>query len=642
MPIAVFASDWEKRIANAIWLLFHDRPLPLSLFGDFHQLCVANPLGNDTPRRYERGIHYTPAPIVDYLVNTILDRAFAGRSIDEIKRLRILDPSCGCGAFLIAALRYVLRWLDDHVGDADNSRDSWLQERFDVLGGMFFGIDIDERAVVWTIRLLLLAVWEASVVNLQQVPQQCALALPDLRRNIICQSFLDVKPDSPHGRVDTIIGGPPFVRLRELYRSQREQMSTYRKRFRSARHGQFDLYMLFIEKALNVLVDGGCLGFSVSNSFIRTLGGDRIRRIIAQRSQVIEIVEFEDKEVYPEAVTQIAMLSLAMGTNLQQSSRHVFIKGVGGIRTKLNSLFHGNIGSASDIVAHDMPSHAFNWPDWHLLADDDAAWLAHIRFVGRPLEHFLTGIGQGFNTGADDVFLMREVGRTFKRVVFGRSRLDGKTYRLEGKVTRTIIRGRHVKGYRIPESHDLCIFTYDSAGRVLLEDDLKTNFPHAYQYLMHRRPLLAERPTKDNVPWYAAWRKVPDLFQCSPKLVSSKISSPVGFTLIDDPTTVCHNSVVVIVPDASRIAPHCLLGILNSSVFWRFIRLTTPYMGCGRQVLRLSDVRQFPIPWPMTEEHRRLCETIGDLARQAAQGSDVRVVQERIDTLVNRLFESEG
>ena len=135
-PIAVFASDWEKRIADALWLVFRDHPLPLSLFGDFHQLCVANPLGTDASRRYETGIHYTPAPVVDYLVNAVLDRVFAGRSIDEIKRLRILDPSCGCGAFLIAALRYALRWLDDHAGEANDSRNSWFQQRFDVLGGM--------------------------------------------------------------------------------------------------------------------------------------------------------------------------------------------------------------------------------------------------------------------------------------------------------------------------------------------------------------------------------------------------------------------------------------------------------------------------------------------------------------------------
>ncbi len=143
VPATLFTSGWEKRIADALWLLFRDHPLPLSFFGDFHQLCVANPLGTDASRRYERGIHYTPAPIVDYLVTAILDRAFTGRSIDEITRLRVLDPSCGCGAFLIAALRYVLRRLNDHAGNADGCMDSWFQKRFDVLSGMFLGIDID-------------------------------------------------------------------------------------------------------------------------------------------------------------------------------------------------------------------------------------------------------------------------------------------------------------------------------------------------------------------------------------------------------------------------------------------------------------------------------------------------------------------
>ena len=87
---------------------------------------------------------------------------------------------------------------------------------------------------------------------------------------------------------------------------------------------------------------------------------------------------------------------------------------------------------------------------------------------------------------------------------------------------------------------------------------------------------------------------------------------------------------------------HCLLAILNSSVFWRFIRLTTPYMGCDRQVLRLSDVRGFPIPQPMTEDQRRLFEMIGSLARQAMFRDDVLAAQEQIDALVNRLFESEN
>lgn len=273
IPPSLFDLGWEKRITDALWLLIHDNPIALTLFGDFHQLCIANPLGLNSSTRYERGIHYTPAPVVDYLVNTVLDRAFRERSVDDIKQLRILDPSCGCGAFLIAALRYVLCWREKHSDTSVMSSIFRVQERLDVLGEMFLGIDIDEQAVARTIRLLLLAVWEATITDFAQLDDSQSIIIPDLRKNIICRSFLDIFRDSPHGCVNVILGGPPFVRLSELYRSQRQHLSSYRKQFRSARHGQFDLYMLFIEQSLNILADQGSLGFSVSNSFIRRFYG---------------------------------------------------------------------------------------------------------------------------------------------------------------------------------------------------------------------------------------------------------------------------------------------------------------------------------------------------------------------------------
>ena len=106
------------------------------------------------------------------------------------------------------------------------------------------------------------------------------------------------------------------------------------------------------------------------------------------------------------------------------------------------------------------------------------------------------------------------------------------------------------------------------------------------------------------------------------------------------PIAVCHNSVVVIIPDVSKIEPYYLLAILNSGTFWRFIRLTTPCRGCARQVLRLSDVRRFPIPWPMTEAQRRLCEAIAGLARQAMRSAEFRTVQDKIDALANVLYKA--
>jgi len=56
-----------------------------------------------------------------------------------------------------------------------------------------------------------------------------------------------------------IIGGPPFVRVQEFYKSYPAKVDNYKSNFRTAKNGQFDLYMLFIEKAIELLADQGYL-----------------------------------------------------------------------------------------------------------------------------------------------------------------------------------------------------------------------------------------------------------------------------------------------------------------------------------------------------------------------------------------------
>ena len=199
--------------------------------------------------------------------------------------------------------------------------------------------------------------------------------------------------------------------------------------------------------------------------------------------------------------------------------------------------------SVPDLVVHEMPSHAFDWPDWHLLPHEDAAWLAQIRFNGRPLEDFVAEIHQGLNTGADDVFLMREVGRTFKRIVFAESRVDGKTYRLEADMIRPIVRGRHIRGYRsLPSRSNLCVFPFDRSGCLLAGRRItRRQFPFVYQYLTQYRPSLSRFPAKHGVPWYDSIVGQ-GCGRFSPRLALdlSAARSPLirGFTLIDD-STIC-------------------------------------------------------------------------------------------------------
>jgi len=135
-------------------LLFHEAlpealekqhgALPITILGDFYQLCLSNPLDSVQPMINERrakGAHYTPPALVDYMVSRVFQSmAGEGQSLDN---LRVLDPSCGCGVFLIAAFRY-LSAAASKIGQTRLIR-------------CLYGSDIDSRALALTRLSLILS-----------------------------------------------------------------------------------------------------------------------------------------------------------------------------------------------------------------------------------------------------------------------------------------------------------------------------------------------------------------------------------------------------------------------------------------------------------------------------------------------------
>lgn len=221
-----------------------DSPSPLAAFGDFHQLCLAVPL-DEPPQPRQRssgarrsgGVHYTPAFLVEYLTASTLDALRTGPFVSS-HAPHVLDPSCGCGAFLVAAWRRQALHLDA------GAEASSYQRRLDLLGEAIFGTDIDSRAVVWARRALLLAAWESFAGT-----DDSALQVPDLRQNVTCADFLAESP-TVGTDFDAILGGPPFVRYSQIKKDAPDRIAEWRRRFRTARAGQFDLYMPFFEQAV--------------------------------------------------------------------------------------------------------------------------------------------------------------------------------------------------------------------------------------------------------------------------------------------------------------------------------------------------------------------------------------------------------
>jgi len=578
--------------------------LPVTALGDYHQMCLAVPLtdrGTHDERR-TKGAHYTPASLVDYMIVRAMEQLRGeGTARDTI---RILDPSCGCGAFLVAVLRYI-----------ETFRDSKQT-------AILHGSDIDARAVSLTSLSLIVAALTSRITD------RSALAGTIVRnRNLKVQDFLADNAWA-NQTFDLIIGGPPFIRVEQMHRTFPDRVREYRKMYATAQDGQFDLYMPFIEKSINLLRPGGCLAFSVSNGFLRNKSGARLRRFLTDHCAVEEIVEFEDDNIYPDASVQIALL-LARKTKSLTRTRYAFVPTKRPVREQLRQLCRPSCRSVSGskVLRISLPKDSIG--AWPLHSSDDDAFLEHMDRIGTALGKLPVYVSLGLCTGTDDVFIFRPAGRTANGVARVVTR-NGLHLDLESAVLKPVRRTRQSAAVSNENPEHVCVFPYAKNGDVLDEQTFREMFPMAYEYLATHKQRLRSRRLCPDQPWYAL-RKA----DVASHIGKAKVFTPTacaarGFTF-DAIGTLCHHSLLTITPLNPTIDPHYLLGVLNSKHLWRYITLRCARLGSDRRVLRLQIAKRLPIVLPQTRPQRTLATQIARQCRRLGPKAPV-------DDLVKELY----
>ena len=158
------------------------------------------------------GVYYTPKYIVDFIVKNTVGKVIEGRTPKQIEKIRILDPACGSGSFLIGAFQYLIdyhtQWYLEHPEqevrhahpsldfmrevhtDPDGTKRLSVYRKAKILRHNLFGVDIDAQAVEITMMSLYLKALEGEQ---SQLPPKQHL-LPELKYNIQCGNSL-IGPD---------------------------------------------------------------------------------------------------------------------------------------------------------------------------------------------------------------------------------------------------------------------------------------------------------------------------------------------------------------------------------------------------------------------------------------------------------------
>jgi len=263
-------------------------------------------VSKDAGKRKKQGIYYTPSYIVDYIVKNaigpILDKC---KNIEDLKKIRVLDPACGSGSFLIKAFEVIFEKYKEFGfrGPENLLKIQILQENI-------YGVDLDQQAVEITrLNLLINALTKREKLpfldNIKNGNSLVSGTDEELQK-YFGKDFRDSKPFGwqeqflevfKQGGFDVIIGNPPYVGSLELSNTLSEkEKGFFKDKFKSA-VGNFDLYVLFLEKSLSLLKDGGNLSFIVPNKFLVNNYGIEIRNMLLAQS-VLKLVNFSNLPIF--------------------------------------------------------------------------------------------------------------------------------------------------------------------------------------------------------------------------------------------------------------------------------------------------------------------------------------------------------
>ncbi len=590
------------------------------------------------------GVYYTPTYIVDYIVEHTVGPALEESETPKAaSKLRILDPACGSGSFLLGAYQYLLNWhLDYYTNHSPKKhargpqpaiiqvRDNeWRLSTFErkrILLNNIYGVDIDSQAVEVTKLNLLLKCMEGETEETLSGQLQLAQerVLPNIDDNIKCGNSL-IGPDYYEGRqlallddeaarrvnafdwetefadimaagsFDCVIGNPPYVSFysRESMKPDREVEAYLESRFADSLGGRRNTFLMFLSHATELVSDSGYVSMIVPDTLANNESYEITRRKLVQAG-LRKVVRL-DFAVFDGATVGTVIPILGPGTN------------------KVELLA---FSTASDVTLPRAQSKAV-LPVCELLEQPYCRWT----FGDLSVHALLANISAG-------TVPMESIAETRDGVNPGPKSFRSRMLNPKGarKPTwRPVIEGRHITSFYIHPTNE--IVDYDPA---LLTQELKKQGASFRQPRIFSAPKLVNRQTADTLIF-----ALDDVGYCT--LNSAHNTRP---------------------KDGKRTTLLYLLGILNSNTLRFYYRRHSEETRKVFPQVHISALRQLPIRpigfddpadvarhdkmvelvETMLELHKRLAQVKTPRSRERLQ-RQIAATDQAIDKLVYELYD---
>jgi len=282
----------------------------------------------DKPDNVDKDIVTTPHVIVREILRQTMESEISDMSDEQILSLKCADIACGSGAFLLELYQLLSDRLVDYYLGHDRSKlrhtsiDTYklpFETKRQLLANCIFGVDKDFNAVeACKFGLLLKLLEDEDGTTLSSFHP----ILPLLDSNIFFGNSLLETNDVPEEaseavnpfdfgnlRFDFIVGNPPYMKTEDIKNITPLEYKLYPKRYESA-YKQYDKYFLFIQRALQLLKEGGSLGYIVPSKFMKMGAGKNLRKLIADGKYLKSITSFGANLVFADKSTYTCLLVL--------------------------------------------------------------------------------------------------------------------------------------------------------------------------------------------------------------------------------------------------------------------------------------------------------------------------------------------
>lgn len=497
-------------------------------------------------KRKSTGAHYTPPALARFVAREIA-------SVLPSSCPRVLDPAVGNGELLVALLQELAREV------------------------LVTGFDTDALAVAKASERL-----RELTPNLSITQRDFLAAALEHRESELMPTTVD--------KFDVVIANPPYVRTQVMGADAAQRIS---RQFDLT--GRVDLYFAFIEGIAAVLREGGVAGIIVSNRFMTTRAGARVRQRIHENFEVLHVWDLGDTRLFEAAVLPAVLLLRKGNTQPNHgkpfssiyTTREEARRTASDIFDALHS--HGPIRVNDEVfkVVHGSLNAGNGHDVWRVSTPTSIAWLETVR---RHTSQTFGDIGKirvGVKTTADRVFVRRDW-----------SDLPPQE---QPEVLRPLVTHEVARRYRARPTDRKILYTHEQRNGRKVAIDLK-QYPRAALYLEKHRATLENRTyvTASGRQWFEIWVPQQPLLWTRPKLVFPDIAETPTFWMSLNDEVIQGDCYWLAMEDDSKIDLLWLaLAVGNSSFIADFYdQVCVNRLYAGRRRFMTQYVEQFPLPDP--------------------------------------------